>query len=57
MLHPDIDTQRQLVRERQAELKRDWRASNAAPRALVETRRPPRQARLQWLAVLKKAPS
>lgn len=48
MLHPDTATQRQLVRERQADLKRDWQASTAAPPAVVQTRRP----RSQWLGLV-----
>jgi hypothetical protein len=48
--HPDTETQRQLVRERHAELKRDWQASDAAPSA-VQTRRP----RSQWLLVISRA--
>lgn len=47
MLHPDTETQRQLVRERHAELKRDWQASDAASPA-VQTRHP----RSQWLGLV-----
>jgi hypothetical protein len=37
MLYRDTDLSRQLVSERHAELKQDWRTANAAAAAPVET--------------------
>jgi hypothetical protein len=39
MLYPDTDINRQLARDRQAELKRDWEWANPARPDVVESRR------------------
>lgn len=49
MFHPDPDVSRQLVRERQAELKRDWQWVNPAQPDVVESRRRHWRFRLHWL--------
>jgi hypothetical protein len=52
MFHPDTDASRQLVRERQAELKRDWQRVVPARPDVVESRRTRArqwQLRLSWL--------
>ena len=47
MLYPDLDASRQLARERQAELKRDWARANHARTELVESRQFRRRKRLR----------
>ena len=47
MLHPDTETARQLIRERQAELKQDWRCEDRPD--VVESRERRRHPRLNWL--------
>jgi hypothetical protein len=49
MLPLDTDTSRQLARERQADLKRDWQWVNPAGPDVVETRRRHWQFKLDWL--------
>jgi len=50
MFHPDTDASRQLVRERQAKLKRDWQWVNPARPDVVESRRARHwHRRLAWL--------
>ena len=49
MFQPDTDTSRQLVREHQAELKRDWQSVRPAPPKVVESRRRHLALRLAWL--------
>lgn len=55
-MYPDTETQRQLGRERRAELEQEWRFANLArPKAvetrpnMVETRRNWRHLELRWL--------
>lgn len=48
MLYPDTDFSRQLVGERHAELKQDWRTANAAAPAPVETLSD-RRVRFAWV--------
>lgn len=47
--HLDTDTSRQLVRERQAELKRDWHWVNPARPDAVESRLRHLRFRFGWL--------
>ncbi len=46
--HLDADSSRQLVRERHAELKQDWRSASPARPTVVESRRD-RRFRFEWL--------
>jgi hypothetical protein len=48
MLYRDTDTSRQFAAERHSELKRDWRSTDRAERAGLESRRD-RRLRLDWL--------
>ncbi len=48
MLDPDTDTRRALVRERHAELRRDWQRPSAEPPRAAAARRH-RRLRLSWL--------
>jgi hypothetical protein len=49
MFHPDTDVCRQLAREHQAELKRDWQWVNPSRPDVVESRRRHRPFRFEWL--------
>ena len=49
MMYPDTETQRQLGRERRAELEQDWKLSNLAEPKVIETRRTRRLIQLRWL--------
>lgn len=49
MFHPDSEASRQLVREHQAELKRDWQSVRPARPHVVESRRRHLRIRLAWL--------
>ena len=49
MLPPDTDATRQLARERQAELKRDWQWVNPAQPDIVESRGRRWHIGLAWL--------
>lgn len=53
--HLDTDTSRQLVRERQAELKRDWHWVNPARPDAVESRLRHLRFRFGWLRALRSA--
>lgn len=61
MLHFDTETRRQLARERQAQLRRDWEWVNPARPDLVESRRENRRRqwrlRLHWLKTRLRAAS
>jgi hypothetical protein len=48
MLYRDTDLSRQLVGERHAQLKQDWRTANAAAAAPVETLSD-RRSRFAWV--------
>jgi hypothetical protein len=50
-MYPDTETQRQLGRERRAELEQEWRLANLArPKVkVVESRRNWRHVQLRWL--------
>jgi hypothetical protein len=49
MLPPDSEISRQLARERQAELKRDWQSPTPASPHAVESRRRRWRFRVEWL--------
>ena len=49
MFQPDTEAGRQLVREHQAELKRNWQSVRPARPDVVESRRRHRGLRLGWL--------
>ena len=48
MLYRDTESSRQLVRERHAVLKQDWRSASPADATVVESRRD-RRFRFEWL--------
>lgn len=47
-MYPDTETQRQLGRERRAELAQEWRLANLARPAVVETRPTAVETRRNW---------
>jgi hypothetical protein len=49
MLSPDTKTGLHAVRERHAQLRRDWQWANPARPELVESRRRQRRLQLRWL--------
>ena len=49
MFHPDTDCSRQLAREHQAALKRNWRWANRVRPDMVESQRRDRRFRFEWL--------